>query len=225
MTRVFNILTSPEGRPLHHQTVRITLHAPGNPFTSNTLTSEVINGTAEDTNAAGRWEADLIPNSEYDQAGTYYVADERDGLRGASAADFVHAFVVPATGGPYWIRDLLIIPPNPGGPTPPLPPHALGDHTDVSTVGETAGQVLKFNGTKWVPAADGGGGASGSFEMHQVLPANTVNVPHLLGYRPALSLFSDDWSVQYDEFAVQHVDANNAIITTGQLFTGWVVAS
>jgi len=40
---------------------------------------------------------------------------------------------------------------------------ALGDLTDVSTTGATTGQVLKYNGSSWAPAADatgGGGGAS-----------------------------------------------------------------
>jgi len=42
---------------------------------------------------------------------------------------------------------------------------ALNGLTDVSTAGVTSGQVLKYNGTSWAPAADnnsGGGGGSGA---------------------------------------------------------------
>lgn len=42
---------------------------------------------------------------------------------------------------------------------------ALGDLSDVSTSGASSGQVLKYNGSSWAPAADltgGGGGGSGA---------------------------------------------------------------
>ena len=35
---------------------------------------------------------------------------------------------------------------------------ALGELTDVSTAGATAGQALTYNGSSWAPAAGGGGG-------------------------------------------------------------------
>jgi hypothetical protein len=218
MTLVFNVLTSPEGRPLQDLTVRFSLRAPGNPFT--VLGSEVVQLHAEDTNTSGRWEADLIPNSQFEAAGTYYHVDERGGLREGSEWDFV----VPDVGGPYWVRDLLVIPPSPGVPFPPVPPHALTDHTDVDTSGEVAGNVLRFDGTEWVPGV-GGGGGGGSFEYFQDIQANEVTLNHGLGFRPAISLFSADWSEQYDEFAVQHMSVATAVISTGSLFRGWVVAS
>lgn len=142
MTIVYNVLTSPEGRPLQNQTVRISLRAPGNPFT--TLGSEVFQRHAEDTNTTGRWEADLIPNDQYEQEGTWYHVDQRDGLK---TPDAEHDFVVPPTGGPYWLRDLLIIPPDPGGSFPPVPPHKLGDHTDVDVAGAVAGEYLRYDGS------------------------------------------------------------------------------
>tara|TARA_B100001094_G_scaffold156676_1_gene151679 strand:+ start:290 stop:1096 length:807 start_codon:yes stop_codon:yes gene_type:complete len=40
-------------------------------------------------------------------------------------------------------------------------PSNLGDLSDVSTVGVTSGQILKYNGSSWAPAADGGGGGGG----------------------------------------------------------------
>ncbi len=38
---------------------------------------------------------------------------------------------------------------------------ALNDLTDVNTAGTTSGQILKYNGTAWAPAADDTGAASG----------------------------------------------------------------
>ena len=48
---------------------------------------------------------------------------------------------------------------------------ALNDLSDVSTSGVASGQVLKYNGTSWAPAADnnsGGGGGSSSFEYFKL---------------------------------------------------------
>lgn len=221
MTKVYNVLTSPEGRPLQNQTVRISLRAPGNPFTE--LGSEVFQRHAEDTNTTGRWEADLIPNDLYEQEGTWYHVDQRDGLK---TPDAEHDFVVPPTGGPYWLRDLLIIPPDPGGSFPPVPPHKLGDHTDVDVTGAVAGEYLRFDGTFWRPAPGGGGGGGTGFQRFQDIAATVIPVPHNLGYRPAgVRLFSEDWLTELDEFAVEHQDLNNATITTGAAFRGWVTAS
>lgn len=229
--KVFNILTDTSGRPLQHQTARFTLRAPGNPFT--VLYSEVFQAHAEDTNTSGIWITDMIPNSQFETSGSYYHVDERDGVK---TIDGQWDFVVPDTPNPgavpagvpagaWWVRDLLVIPPTPGTPFPPVPPHALGDHTDVDTTGEVAGRVLKFNGTKWVPAVDSGGGGGGSFEHFQDIPANVTHVVHGLGFRPAVSLFTADWSGQYDEFRVTHVDENTFDVTTDTLFRGWVTAS
>lgn len=218
---VFNVLTNPSGRPLQNQTARITLRAPGNPFTE--LGSEVFQRFAVDTNTTGRWEADLIPNDQYEQAGTWYHVDQRDGL---DFPDAEHDFRVPSTGGPYWLRDLLITPPDPGGNFPPVPPHALGDHTDVDTTGALSGQYLRFNGTNWIPSAGSGGGGGSGFAMFQATLTNTIPVPHLLGYRPGgVSLFSQDWQTQYDEFSVTHDDENNLTVSSGTPFRGWLVAS
>ena len=48
---------------------------------------------------------------------------------------------------------------------------ALNDLSDVSTSGAASGQVLKYNGSSWAPAADntgGGGGGSSSFEYFKL---------------------------------------------------------
>ena len=228
MTIVFNVLTDASGRPLQNHVVTITLRAPGNPFTD--LGSEVVQPRPQDTDHDGRWEADLIPNVQYEREGTWYHVEQRGNLpRGVIPAE-EHAwdFVVPEFGGPYPLRDVLILAPDPGGALPPVPPHALGDHTDVDTTGETAGMVLKFNGSAWVPLPDnsGGGTGGGGFEMQQVIPANVVTVPHGLGRRPGgVRLFSDDWLTEYDEFIVTHLDQNTLTVTVDQPFEGWVTAS
>lgn len=222
MTVVLNVLTDASGRPLQKQVVRIQLRAPGNPFTE--LGSEVLQTVAVDTDSDGRWEADLIPNDQLEQDGTWYHVDERDGLKRPDGG--LWDFRVPEFGGPYALRDLLITPPPPGQEWPPVPPHALGDHTDVDTTGEAAGRVLKFNGTAWVPAVDSGGSGGGAFEMLQVLPNNATPVPHQLGYRPAgIRLFSADWQQEYDEFGVIHDSADHLTVWTDDPFTGWVTVS
>lgn len=228
MTIIFNVLTDGSGRPLQNHVVRISLRGEdGNPFTQ--LGSEVIQEVAEDTDHDGRWEADLVPNALMEAEGTYYHVEQRGNLPRGVMAPEEHDwdFVVPEFGGPYPIRDVLIIAPSPGQPRPPLPAHALGDHTDVDTTGELAGRVLKFNGTSWVPAVDGGGGGTGSaFEMLQAIPLNTTPVPHNLGYRPAgIRLFSADWQTEFDEFGVTHLDENNLNVHTDNPFEGWVTAS
>ena len=48
---------------------------------------------------------------------------------------------------------------------------AFNDLSDVSTAGVTSGQVLKYNGSSWAPAADnnsGGGGGATSFEYFKL---------------------------------------------------------
>lgn len=224
MTTVFNTLTSADGRPLQNQTVRISLMAPGNPFTA--MQSEVIQAHAVDTSTTGRWQAELIPNADYEREGTWYRVDQRDSILGV---DYVHDIVVPATGGPYWVRDLIVIPPAPGEPFPPVPPHALGDHTDVDTTGALPGQVLKFDGAEWRPAADsgGGGGGGGSYVHFQNIAAQVVTVPHNLGMYPAgVRLFNAEQTVEYDEFRVSYVDANNLTVDSAPaLFRGYVYVS
>lgn len=222
MTVVFNVLTDPTGRPMQNQTARITLRAPGNPFTK--LGSEVFQPAAVDTNTSGRWEIDLLPSNQYEQDGTWYHVDERDGVTRVDGGQW--DFRVPEFGGPYVIRDLLVTPPDPGGQYPPLVPHALGDHTDVDTTGEVAGRVLKFNGTRWVPAVDSGGGGGGGFLWFAELPGNATPVPHELGYRPAgVRLFSEDWQTEYDEFTVAHDSVDQLTVWTDKPFTGWVTVS
>jgi len=47
-------------------------------------------------------------------------------------------------------------------------PNNLGDLADVSTSGVTSGQILKYNGTSWAVAADGGSGGGGAGDIEGV---------------------------------------------------------
>ena len=49
----------------------------------------------------------------------------------------------------------------------------LSSHTDVDATAPTSGQVLKWNGTAWAPAADGGGGGGGGSGDIEAVTAGT----------------------------------------------------
>jgi hypothetical protein len=65
------------------------------------------------------------------------------------------------------------------------------------------------------PVGGGGtGDGGGSFEFIQAVAQSVWTVNHNLGFRPAsVSLFSADFSQQYDDFAVQHVSTNQLLIS------------
>lgn len=158
MVQVFGILTDPSGRPMQRQTVRVGRQPVGNPF--DTAGGAVIQVGAYDTDTDGRWEANLIPSSQYEDAGQYYLADARDGMR---IGDAQWTFRVPDTGGPFNIRDLLVTVPPAGTPIPPVAAHRLGDHVDVDTTGAADGNVLMFvlADGKWEPEVVSGGPGGG----------------------------------------------------------------
>lgn len=67
-----------------------------------------------------------------------------------------------------------------------------------------------------IPAlsSGGGGGGDGSFEFVQSIAQSVWSITHNLGYRPAsVSVFSLDYSEQFDEFAVQHVNNNQLLVS------------
>lgn len=55
-------------------------------------------------------------------------------------------------------------------------PHTLSDLTDVDTAGAAVGQVLKFNGSIWAPAADSTGGGSGTVTSVGLIVPPTMQV-------------------------------------------------
>lgn len=69
----------------------------------------------------------------------------------------------------------------------------------------------------------GGGGAGGgeTFEFVQAIAQSVWIVNHNLGRRPpSVSLFSLDYSQQFDEFAVQHVSINQLLISMDEPTAG-----
>lgn len=76
-------------------------------------------------------------------------------------------------------------------------PHYLTEHTDVDTTGEVNGNVLKFNGSKWIPSTDlnGGGGSGGNIFNQDLNTTNNVTFNNLtLTMYPFLDKnYSDDF--------------------------------
>lgn len=154
MTIIRNTVKDAVGRPLRSHTVRIRLRANGNPFLANGQ-GEILQETTVSTNNSGVWQADLTPQASLESAnGTYYEADERDGLKDGQ----VWRFQVPTSGGPLWLRSVLIDGPPPSTPVPPVVAHALKDHTGTNLANPVAGNAIVFDGTNWVAGDVSGGG-------------------------------------------------------------------
>lgn len=92
----------------------------------------------------------------------------------------------------------------------------------------TAGAPVELTGftvgapTTVVPS----GGAITSYIHTQDAPATVWVIQHNLGRHPAaVSAFSADFSVQWDEFTVQHVDSNLLYITADVAFAGKALVS
>jgi hypothetical protein len=62
------------------------------------------------------------------------------------------------------------------------------------------GQLYASTGTAWSTVA-----APGGFVHTQLVPQAVITVTHDLGYRPAVSMYSPDYGVQYAEYQTQHL--------------------
>ncbi len=70
------------------------------------------------------------------------------------------------------------------------------------------------------------GGTASSYIHSQDTPATVWPVQHNLGRRPAaVTAFSTDYSVQWEEFAVQHITSNLLYITADVAITGKALVS
>lgn len=117
---VFNALVDEAGEPVVGAYIEIRLLATTNLNNESRSPafygqSEVVSRIVARSDSDGRWEFTLIANADMEPANTYYRVWERiSGL-----PDKILTFAVPGTGGPYWVGDLLIDPPddlpNPGG--------------------------------------------------------------------------------------------------------------
>lgn len=150
MPTVRLLLTDAADRPLQSQTVKVSLVAPGNPFTGDG--DAVIHVATVSTPRSGAdvgvMSVDLRPNDEYEQLGTYYRVDARDGL---TNDDALFDIVVPDLPGPLELRDLIVDPPAPGEPIPPVPLHTLASHSDVADTPAIDAQVLTSINGIWTP--------------------------------------------------------------------------
>ncbi len=108
MTTVQNTATDPGGEPLALQNVRIVLMT-GSTSTPGYLgSSDIIGSYTVDTDQTGHWSANLTPNSEIIPENTWYQVTEAGGA--------ISPIVVPASGGPYNLSQLLVTPPGAGAP-------------------------------------------------------------------------------------------------------------
>jgi hypothetical protein len=106
VTTVQNTATDPGGEPLRIN-VRVTLMT-GSPNTPGYTGSGDIAGTLSiSTDVSGHWSADLTPNASITPGNTWYQVVEGQAISN---------IVVPASGGPYLLGDLLVTPPTSGTP-------------------------------------------------------------------------------------------------------------
>jgi hypothetical protein len=70
------------------------------------------------------------------------------------------------------------------------------------------GQLYASTGTSWTALS----GARG-FVHTQLVPQAVITVTHGLGYRPAVSMYSPDFGVQYAEFQTEHLDTDTVRVS------------
>lgn len=92
---------------------------------------------------------------------------------------------------------------------------ALGDLGNVQLSSPTAGEVLKYDGAKWVDAADEGT----AFVFTQSTSASTWTINHNLGHVPSVEVF--DSGSQEIEADVSHPSVNTTIIVFTVPTTGF----
>jgi hypothetical protein len=82
----------------------------------------------------------------------------------------------------------------------------LDDLADVELVSPAAGEVLKYDGTKWADATEAGG----AFVYTQAVAASTWTINHNLGQVPSVEVF--DSGSQEIEADVSHPTPNQTVI-------------
>jgi hypothetical protein len=158
---VSNVLTDPSGRALQKVRVLITLIAPRNPFLANGI-GEVLQTVAVDTGTSGEWSAELLANTEFEQAGNYWLVDETCAPGGSKWA------IRMPDGGSYQLRDLLVyVPPGSNGAGPTVPsgvfefvqteavaewviPHQLGYPPNIQALEGTGPRTADADGLWWM---------------------------------------------------------------------------
>lgn len=144
MPTIQSTVKPPAGAAARAQ-VRIRLVTGARTTPGYTTAGDIIGPTIIQTNDTGEWTADLPANSTITPANTYYEIVEEypaTGERGTST------IIVPPTGGPYTVKQLLVQPP----PTPALPA-ATTDYVDTATAAALAAANV------YTDEHGGGGGA------------------------------------------------------------------
>lgn len=181
MTVVQNVARAPGGAPLKKLRVKITLVTGAGALPGYTSGGDIVGPAYVTADSNGAWSADLVPNSQITPAGTYY--------RVVEATTFT-TILMPASGGPYQLVDVLCTPP----PTPQAPGitgvqvavggTVKGVHPEINFV---AGTNVTIAGTD-NPSSDrvdvtisatGGGGGGGT-------PASTVVTEQSYGQSAAV---------------------------------------
>lgn len=99
MTVVQNVIERPGSSPVNQKVkIRLVSGATGGFHSGGReiLSTRVVEAPVD----TGLWSVDLIANSLITPANTYYEADEGSGVK--------LTFIVPPTGGPYWVNSLLV---------------------------------------------------------------------------------------------------------------------
>lgn len=204
---VINSLMDGTGRALQNVTVRIRLIAPGDPFLVNGI-GEVLSEVAVDTDHDGQWSATLLLNSEFEQAGNYYLADER-----CVPGGFAWPFRLTEEGSTHWLSDLLIAVPPPG--VDPPWSIALDDLSDVDTSAAIPGDTIELG-------ADGVWVASRSSEVGQHKNFTTPTTPwvfnHGLGRKTFPSLMDSNGDMFFAP--ISWPDDNTVVAYPGTAMTG-----
>jgi len=91
----------------------------------------------------------------------------------------------------------------------------LTDLTDVDLVSPAAGEVLKYDGSKWVDGTDEGAG----YVFTQSTPASTWTINHNLGHVPSVEVF--DSGSQEIEADVTHPTVNRTVIVFSVPLSGF----
>lgn len=107
MTTVQNTATDPGGEPLALINVRISLQTGSTNIPGYTGSSDISATYVVATDQTGHWSANLTPNASITPENSYYQVIEGQALSN---------IVVPSSGGPFYLSELLVTPPGAGTP-------------------------------------------------------------------------------------------------------------
>lgn len=95
------------------------------------------------------------------------------------------------------------------------------DLSSIDVGGPIALSTIGVGSPSTVVAPSGGGSTIISYTHDQEIPSTVWTVQHNLGrYPAAVSVFSNDLSVEWSEFGVLHIDLNSLYITADIAIAG-----